>query len=69
MRSILGRDQEGPDARPDVMDLAVARGNEERLVDVRTDAPAGERRFGHQVEARAHLVAVHGELGHAWWPG
>ena len=46
------------------MDLAVLRGNHERLVDVRADPAARERRFGHQIEPRPDRVAVNGELGH-----
>ncbi len=51
-------------ARADVVDLAVLRGNHERLVDVGADPPTGERRFGHQIEPRPDRVAVYGELGH-----
>ena len=63
MAAILGRDQERADARPDVVDLAVVGGDQERLVDVRADPPAGDGRLGHQVEPSPDLVAVDGELG------
>ena len=46
------------------MDLAVGHRDEERLVDVRTDATTRQRRFGHQVESSPNLIAVDGELGH-----
>jgi hypothetical protein len=51
-----------------VVDLAILCGDDERLVDVRTDPPSGERRFGLQIKPRPHNVAVYGELGHARGP-
>ena len=44
------------------MNLAVAGGNQERLVDVGHDAVPGERGVGDDGERRMHLVAVHDEL-------
>jgi len=48
--------------RPDVVDLAVRRGDQERLVHRCNHASAEQRRLGDDGERRVHLITVDSEI-------
>jgi hypothetical protein len=52
----------GVEPRPDVVDLAVRRWDQERLVHGGNDAAPEQRGLGDDRERRVHLIAVDGEV-------